>query len=249
MTPEGTKRRGSSLLALVVVIIILAAGLGYLYVNLSSQESTVSSLDSVITAQGSSISSQSNALSSLSGVASSQSQAISSQSASLTSESAEASSQAATISSQSSTISSLSSAISAQSGVVEVESNSISSLTQDLNLTQSTQEVASQPFSTGSAGEVNVTTFTAKYSGYVVVTLSAASDFANEGIQLANNFSASVNSPDYVGIVYPASGFFVPFGSTTDSVVIPVAPGTVTVNLLTSDDSAQTATLSVTYYY
>ena len=122
-------------------------------------------------------------------------------------------------------------------------------MVQDLNLTQSTNEVTSQSFSTGSDGEVNLTTFTAKYGGYVVVTLSSASDYANEGIQLANNFSASVNSPDYVGIVYPASGFFVPFGSTTDTVVIPVAPGMVTVNLLTSDNSAQTATLSVTYYY
>ena len=81
------------------------------------------------------------------------------------------------------------------------------------------------------------------------MTVTSASDYANEGIETDNTFSSSINSPSYSGIYIPSNGYYFPFASVPDTQVFPVVKGTVTVNLLTSDTTAQSATISVTYYY
>ena len=91
--------------------------------------------------------------------------------------------------------------------------------------------------------------FTANYAGYVLVSVSSASDYTNEGISVQVTYGSNVNSPNYGYILMPLEGYYYVFGSVPDAMPIPVTPGTITVYLGTADTSAQTATLSVTYYY
>jgi len=125
----------------------------------------------------------------------------------------------------------------------------VSMLESVTGLSDSTTELNAQTFHTGSGGNVSVVTFTAKYAGYLAMTVTSASDYSNEGGTMGITYASSVNSPDYLGIIIPFSNGFYPFGGVPDTLIFPVAPGTITVYLATSDNSSQSATLSVIYYY
>lgn len=125
----------------------------------------------------------------------------------------------------------------------------VSNLESINGLSDSQLQLSAQSFTTGSGGNVSVVSFTVGYAGYVVASMSSASDYPNEGVVLDNRFSLSVNSPYYSGIIMPYGGGFYSFTGVPDAIVFPVVPGTATVYLSTSDTSAQSATITVTYYY
>ena len=157
-------------------------------------------------------------------------------------------SQITTLNSQ---ITSLNSQISPLESQISSLQAQIASLQTITGLSQSTSEVSSQSFSTGTTAQVQVASFAANYAGYVAITVTAASDYSNEGAETCNVYASSVNSPTYGQICIPggASGYFEPLSGIPDTGVFPVLPGTVTVYLVTADSTAQSATLSVTYYY
>jgi chaperonin cofactor prefoldin len=241
------------LLAMLVIIILLGAFLGYYYLQSSSE---ISSLNQTAASQSSQL-----------GV---QAQQIASDNAKISSDTSEITNLTSTVSSLQARISTLNGQVSSdQSQITQLESqvssyqsqistlqsqvsslqSQVSSLEAVTGLTESTLETNAQSFNTGTSGGVQITSFTANYAGYVAVTVTAASDPTNEGPEVDVVFASSVHSPSYSGIDMPSSGFFYPFSSSSETISVPVAPGTVTVYLETSDITAQTATVSVVYYY
>jgi hypothetical protein len=124
--------------------------------------------------------------------------------------------------------------------------NQVADLQAISNLQSSQTIVSSQSVTV--LGEANVTTFTANYAGYVLVTVSAASDYANEGIGVHLTFASNVQG-NYGGMWIPAKGYSEELGSVPDALPLPVVPGTVTVYIGSADSTAQTATVTVVYYY
>jgi hypothetical protein len=127
--------------------------------------------------------------------------------------------------------------------------NQVSSLQAIVGLSISTQIVRSQSFSTGSTGLVQVASFNASYAGYITVAVSSPTDYLNMGIQTYNAFASNIVSPNYDSLYLPLPDYYFTFSSSSDTLILPVLPGGVTVFLITSDSSSQNATLSVTYYY
>jgi uncharacterized coiled-coil protein SlyX len=161
-----------------------------------------------------------------------------------------------TIASLNSQVTSLNTQISSLNGQITSDASQISSLQSQVaslqgitGLSEYKTLVTVQLFTTGTTGSVRLTSSVINYAGYIAITVTSASDYANEGWQVRDNYSSSVVSPTYVGIVMPAEGEFYPFNSQSETQVCPVVPGTVAVYLATSDSSAQSATLSVVYYY
>ena len=158
-----------------------------------------------------------------------------------------------TISSLNSEVSTLDSQISSLNTQISTDMSQMISLQnqvadlQAISSLQSKQTVVSSK-SVTDLGETNVTTFTADYAGYVLVTVSAASDYANEGTGVYLVFASSVQG-HYSAMVIPAKGYFEGFSGVPDALPLPVVPGTVTVYLDSVDSTAQTATVTVVYFY
>jgi hypothetical protein len=134
----------------------------------------------------------------------------------------------------------------------------ISSLQKIVGLNNSITEVTATSFVTGPDGRIQVASFVAKYAGYVVITETTASDPANEGPEVEIIFTSATNThSSYDAICLPYCGYFYAFSSSnvtmpvpsSNSIAIPVTPGTITIYLDTSDTTSQYATLSVIYYY
>ena len=240
------------MIVFLVVLVVLVAAFGYSYVQssntiaslnqtVSSQSSHIGILDAQIATDESRISTLNSTVASLNSQVTVDEARISS----LTAKDAQANATIATLNSQISTLNGQIATLTTQISALQTQ---VASLDAIANLSQSTVVTTSQSFTTGSNGQVQIAYFPALYAGYVTITVSAASDFANEGVGAKIIFSANVNSPNY-GVMYiPYQNYFYAFGSTSDTLVIPVIPGQVTLYLETSDLTAQTATLTVTYY-
>jgi uncharacterized coiled-coil protein SlyX len=242
------------MVALVVVIVVLAAGSGYYYIQASG---TINSLNQTVVSQSGKISAEAAQIATDNSMISNLTAKANSLTAQITADEAKIASITQGYKSANQTIVSLNAQITTLNTQLAAANSQISSLNSQVaflqaitGLTVSKVLLSSQSISTGSTGAVTVVTFTMNYSGYVSVKATAASDGANTGPEILNTFSSSVNSPTFSGIYIPGRGAFYPFGSSVPSTVpFPVAPGTVTVYLVTADLTAQTATLAVTVYY
>lgn len=250
-------------LALVVVVVVFAGLSGYLFISNSNLQGNLSSANSQVTSLQTSVTSLNSQISSLS----SQNQMLNNNVTSLTEQKLSLDNQ---ITSLDQNISSLeqqrtsleselsiarNNASSLQTQLNQVDSqitslqNQVSTLNKIVNLQSAIVEVHAQGFTTGAFGNASVVTFTANYSGYVVVSDLLASDYANEGVATYQQFSSSIPNSYYNAIYVPSFGIFYTFGSIISNIAIPVSPGTITVYLETADTTPQNATLTVTYYY
>ena len=239
-----SKGRGP-LIALVAVIIVLGAGFGFYYLQSSS---TISGLDQKISSQQGQITADNAKISDLNQtIISLQSQVATDESRinSITAKDLQANQTIASLDSQ---VSSLNAQITTYQSQVTSLQNQVCSLQAIGSLTSTEHLVSAQTFNTGTSGQVTVTTFTAQYAGYVLVSVSSASDPTNEGPEVFLSFSSGVQG-DYGSMTIPTQGYFIPFSSSVNALPVPVVPGTVTVYLDTADTTAQTATLTVVYYY
>jgi peptidoglycan hydrolase CwlO-like protein len=236
----------------------------------SSQASEISSQSSEISTQASQITSQvaqlgadnakitnltSNVSNLQSKVASLQAQ-VTSDEARITSLIAKNSQANQTIASLSSQVSSLNTQISSLNGQITSDESQVSTLQSQVaslqamtGLSDYKSLVSAQVFATGTTGDILLTKSVINNAGYIAITVTSASDYAKEGWWVMDNFSSSVNSPTYAGIIIPGAGMFYPFSSQSETEICPVVSGTIAVYLATSDTSAQSATLSVVYYY
>jgi uncharacterized phage infection (PIP) family protein YhgE len=254
-----------SVIAAVVIILVLFITFG-VYVTSSNE---IQSLNRTISSQSATISSLNQTVSFQASQLTSQAQQIASDNAKISNDTSKINNLTSTISllqnkiaalngqlsSDQSQITQLQSLISAYQSQIATLQNQIASLQIQVSsleaitgLNETTIETPTSFFSTGANGLVQIADFTAKYAGYISVTVSSASDPTNEGLQVNIEFAPSVHS-SYAGIYIPSSQTFDPFSSSSETDVIPVVPGTVLVYLGTSDTTSQTATLSVTYYY
>jgi cell division protein FtsL len=253
-TPAGQSApKGSRMTAvvLVVVIVVLGAGFGYYYVQstgtISSLSQTISLRNAKISSLNATIATDDAQIANLTGKVSSLRSTVASDEAKIAQLTTGYEQANATIASLNGQISTLNTTIASDEAQISSLQFQVTELTAILNLAQATVEVGPQSFTT--TGNQQVVVFAAQYAGYVVIGMSTASDFSHEGINLDDHFASNVNSPSYSGVDIPAFGLFYTFGAASDSIVIPVAPGTVTVYLDTSDATIQSATLTVTYYY
>jgi hypothetical protein len=93
--------------------------------------------------------------------------------------------------------------------------------------------------------EVQVVNFTAQYSGYVSIIYSDATNTTFTGPLIINDFSSAVSSPTYAGLFDgPFLGLF-----SNQTLVVPVAPGSVTVFLVNFVEAPESANVTVTYYW
>ena len=235
---------------LVVVIVVLGAGFGYYYFQstgtISSLNSTISVRNARISSLNATIASDKDRIANLTGTVANLRSTVASDEAKIAQLNTGYAHANATITTLNAQIATLNVSIAVDEAMITNLQTQVTDLTATLNLSKSTVEVGPQSFQT--TGHQQVAAFTALYAGYVVITSSAASDFSHEGTDVNIAFANNVYSPSYSGIDIPASGLFYVFGSATDSIVVPIAPGTVTVYLDTSDLTSQSATLTVTYY-
>ncbi len=138
-----------------------------------------------------------------------------------------------------------------QISVLNTQIQSLNSQVSNLNSVvqlQDSQEVAlPRNFVTNSTGMVEVASLAATDAGYVSIQITSASDYAKEGIFVLDMYSSSVHS-SHSGIYLPSSSIFYPFDRLFDTIAVPVVPGQVTIYLATSDTTAQSATLAMTYW-
>lgn len=240
-TPKGSR---TMVIVILVVLVIVGAAFAYYYIQasgtISSQAGQIATANALIASDNTKIANLSSTISSL------QSQVAADQAKidSLTAKYTQANQTIASLNTQISTLNSQIATLQAQVTGLQAQ---VASLQGIIGLTQTTQELASTPFTF--SGQATAITFTAAYAGYVLVSVSAASDYPNEGAQATIVFASSIHSPVYSSITIPFSGFFYPFSKVPDTLIFPVVPGTVTVTLVTSDPTSQTATLAVVYYY
>jgi uncharacterized protein YlxW (UPF0749 family) len=104
-----------------------------------------------------------------------------------------------------------------------------------VNLAAYAAEASSVPVSQAAGQMSQVTSFTANYAGYIVVSGSSSS--GSGYVRVTDTYSS-----------YPYNSYNYPF-STSGSVFVPVLPGTITVYYGNNDAAAVTATISVMYYY
>jgi cell division protein FtsB len=250
----GTRAASSRtmIIAFVVVILVLAAGFGYYFVTASGQ---ISSLNQTLTSQSEKISAQAAEIASDTSRISALNASVTSLNAKVVQDQAAIASLTAgftqanqTIASLDDQITTLQTTIASDNAQIATLQAQVSMLTAITQLENSVTEAGPSSYSTSGTG--SVVTFTATYAGYVSVTMTVASDYANEGINMNDTYSSSVGAPSYWSYYdYPQSGYFWAFGSVPYTMVFPVVPGTVTVYLFSSDLTAQTATLMVNYYY
>lgn len=229
------KAIASSIAIVMAVIVVVFAGLsGYLYISNSGLQSNLNIANSQITSL------------------TSKNQILNNQITSLNQNISALEQEKTTLESQLTTAVNNASSLQTQLNQVNSQLSSLQTQVNTLNdvvaLKSSTTEVSSQSFSTGTSGNVSVITFSANYSGYVVISDQSASDYANEGPSILDLFSSSIQN-SYAGVYIPSYGFFNSFTRVGSSIAYPITPGTITVYLDTSDTTAQTATLTVTYYY
>ena len=259
---EPVATSGSRTVTVVLVVVIVAVGalFGYYYVQssnkVSSLDKTISQKNALISTLNSTIASDTDQIADLMSTVNDLQARVSADEARIASLSAGYAGANATIALLNSEISSLNEQISSLNSEIQSLNNQISlnqaqilglqaqvaQLQGITGLALFTQEAGPKSYSTTGTG--SVVNFTADYAGYVVVTMSAASDFANEGVVVFNSFGTAVHSPFYSAY---SIGFL--FSRSPDALVFPVAPGTVRVYLITLDSTAQSATLTVTYYY
>jgi len=125
--------------------------------------------------------------------------------------------------------------------------NQVKQLTAELNLSVVTTITTLQTYQipagdSSGPGSTLLANFTAPYSGYIEANAMQVSDIGNVGIGIVLKFSPSVHSI-YLGDQYQWS-----FNTPPDSEVIPITAGVVALYLLNYDSTAQTATVSVTYF-
>jgi uncharacterized protein YlxW (UPF0749 family) len=104
-----------------------------------------------------------------------------------------------------------------------------------VNLAAYAAQASSVPISQAAGQMSPVTSFTANYAGYIVVSGSSSS--GSGYVRVTDTYSS-----------YPYNSYNYPF-STSGSVFVPVLPGTITVYYGNNDAAAVTATISVMYYY
>jgi len=236
----------------------------------SSQASEISSQSSEISSQASDISSQATQLATdnakignlTSNVSNLQSQ-ISTLQAQVASDETRITSLVAKNSQANQTIASLNSQVSSDgtqivslNGQISSDELQISNLQSQVTSLQGITGLAdykslapAQVFTTGTTGNALLVKSTINDAGYISITVTSASDYANEGWWVTENFSSSVVSPSYYGMTMPGTGIFYTFSSQSETEICPVVPGTIAVYLATHDSSPQSATLSVMYYY
>ena len=125
-------------------------------------------------------------------------------------------------------------AFSYQSQVATLQSQN-TDLQNIVNLAAYAAEASSFPISQAAGQMSPVTSFTANYAGYIVVSGSSSS--GSGYVRVTDTYSS-----------YPYNSYNYPF-STSGSVFVPVLPGTITVYYGNTDAAAVTATISVMYYY
>ena len=239
------KKSGRTLVVvLVVVILLLGALFGYYYVQstntVNSLNETIALKDAQISALSATVAANTLKIANLTAQVQSLQAIVDALTAGYTQANA-------TIASLNAQVASLNSQISSLNAQITQLQSQNADLMDIIALNKVTVQVPTTTFHTN--GSTTVISFSADYAGYVIVTMTAASDFAHEGIEVNNTFASSINSPYYTGIIMPGEGFFYAFSGVPDAQVFPVVPGIVTVYLQTSDLSDQTATLTVTYYY
>jgi uncharacterized protein YlxW (UPF0749 family) len=104
-----------------------------------------------------------------------------------------------------------------------------------VNLAAYAAQASSVPISQAAGQMSPVTSFTANYAGYIVVSGSSSS--GSGYVRVTDTYSS-----------YPYNSYNYSF-STSGSVFVPVLPGTITVYYGNTDAAAVTATISVMYYY
>lgn len=249
----GPKGNRTLPVALVVALVVVIAAFGYYYVESSGE---ISALNQTVTSESQASVSEASQLAAISAQIQKDNGEISALNSTVAADRAQiatlSSGYAAantTIASLNGQIGALNSQVTADNAQVASLQSQVSSLQAVASLSDSKAVVQSQSFTTNSSGFVQVASFTAANAGYVAVSVSADSDPVNDGIAINDVFGSGVNSPDFSGIFIPFAGYFYAFGSVPTILVVPVAPGTADVYLMTADASAQTSTLTVTYYY
>jgi len=121
----------------------------------------------------------------------------------------------------------------------------VTQLTSIATLGQSSIRASQQFVSIPSISNQVVSSFTANYSGYVVVSMTTISDIAEVEAGVIDVFAPSVISGQYPSeLVGPYS-----FTTIPDQLVFPVTPGSITVYLSNASANSENATVTVTYYY
>ena len=245
----GPKKNLTLPLALMVALVVVVGAFGYYYVQSSAE---MSALDQTVTSQSQASVSQASRLSAFAAQIQKDSGEISALNSTIAADRAQVAALRSGYAGANATIASLDAQVGALNSQITTDNAQVASLQSQIlslqaaaSLSESRVVAQSQSFTTNSSGVVLVAKFTPGDAGYVVVSVSADSDPANDGVAIANLFGSEVNSPDYSGILIPTGAF----GSVPTVMVIPVAPGTAYVYLATADTTAQTSTLSVTYYY
>ena len=233
-------------MVLIAVIVVLGGAFSYYYVSSSG---TISSQSSQLSANAAQIASDSAKITGLTSTVASLQQTLNAANARLSSLTAGYAKANSTIDALNAQVTSISAEIASDTAQITSLQQEVSSLQAIATLAQFTVLVSSQQVFTNASGIALLDNFTANYAGYVTVTASASSDPANVGAFTDQTFSAAINSPDFTGIAIPAGGFYFPFNSVPSTIVFPVLPGSVAVYLVTSDATAQSATVTVTYYY
>jgi hypothetical protein len=93
--------------------------------------------------------------------------------------------------------------------------------------------------------EVQVVNFTAQYSAYVSLVYSDATNATLTGPLVVNDYSPAVSSPTYSGV------FNGPFFRllSNETLVVPVAPGSVAILLVNFIPAPESANITATYYW
>jgi polyhydroxyalkanoate synthesis regulator phasin len=99
----------------------------------------------------------------------------------------------------------------------------------------------------GQGSVIEVAVINAHYAGYVILAITAATDYAHDGAQIQIEFASNVHSPTFSGITIPGDGLFYAFTQVPEYFVFPVTPGTIIVALATSDPT-ENVTYRVLYY-
>ena len=203
--------------------------------TIATQQAESVSLNSQITSLENGLTTASSTIASLQGqLSSTQSQLTSAnaQILSLGNDLSAGKSQIANLQSQVSSYQNQASSYQNQVATLQSQNNDLQNI---VNLAAYAAQASSVPISQAAGQMSPVTSFTANYAGYIVVSGSSSS--GSGYVRVTDTYSS-----------YPYNSYNYPF-STSGSVIVPVLPGTITVYYGNNDAAAVTATISVMYYY
>lgn len=234
------ERLNLALILTIVLAVLISGAFGYYYYTssktITERNATIATMQTQVSQLSSQVSTQNSQITKLQSDLTAANASVSSLQTQLTSASTKESSTESSLAAANASISSLQSQLTTANGQVTTLQSQVTDLQNVNNLSQSTIEASSYTVSQSAGSETVVSSFTATYPGYILVTGSSTSSTGY--IRVVDSYSS----------YYPSSTRYT-FGTGTN-LIIPVLPGTVYVYFGNEDASGTpTGYISATYYY